>query len=141
MDMQVDAGSAIAIGGAVITLYIALAKWALTTKEKEMERQLTDHAKAIAAIDTETESIKTNAHTCEISRIKMEGELRLTQQANQTIYQDVEEIKASMVRRPEWDTRMQALEQVMHEVQKDLRRLLPGSPQFSQSFAPPKKDT
>lgn len=141
--MQVDLGIVVTVIGGVFAVFMGLSKYALTSKEKELERQFSDLLKACNKQGDELDNLKKQFHTQQLTVKEMEGDLKLARLTNVTIEKDVEEIKSTMVRRQEWDTRMEALEKMMHEVQTDIRRLLPGSrypsTQYPGSISP-KKD-
>lgn len=138
--MQVDASALLSIvatiATAVLAGYFALTRYALSTKEKELEHRIeaaaTDAAEAIKSVIAEQAARVAQLerfHEKEQRVTRLEGDLALVRQAAGTLGEDVREIKDSMVPRHEWEANAERVDRQLESILVELRR----SPRYASS--------
>jgi hypothetical protein len=111
---------------AVLGVVVALMKYALATKEREIER-LTGEAnakasKALEVIATQQERF----HEREQRVTRLEGELNLVKASTNTLDETVHEIKDAMVPRHEWQAHAMRVDRTLESILLELRRSGPS---------------
>lgn len=116
--MQIDLASVIATVSGIVSvafaLYVALAKYAVAQREKEIDRRLEHCAE-------EQKHLADRIGNEEKATIRQDGALNLVKQTHDDVLHDIEEIKRLMVTKAEWEPRMTNIERTMNQILSELR--------------------
>lgn len=121
---------------AVLGVVVGLTRYALATKERELER-LTSEAnakanKALESLSTQQERF----HEREQRVTRLEGELNLVKASTNTLDETVHEIKDAMVPRHEWQAHAVRVDRTLESILLELRRSGPSRYPSSSIAAP-----
>lgn len=123
--MQVDITTVIGIISTICSLglgaWLAVAKVALTNREKDIDRRLDDLRGDLRGIDT-------RLHAEEKSTIRQDGEIRLVQSTHDNLTSDMHEIRRTMVTKAEFAQLGRTTEQILARLDgRENRRFPSGS--------------
>lgn len=118
--MQVDLGTVLSVASvvmsAILGAWVALARVAITNREKEIDRRIDEGR-------TKADNIDNRLHTEEKATIRQDGEILLVKQSNSDVKTDIDEIKRTMVTKDGFDR----LERHINEFMNESRRRVGGA--------------
>ena len=127
--MQVDVSTVMSIFSGIVSvafaLYLAIAKYAIGQREKEIDRRLDEHqgvhTRAVAECAAETRKLADRLTGVEKEAIHQEGLIKLVQANHDGLLSDIEEIKRTMCTKSEFDARMTNIERTQNQILAELR--------------------
>lgn len=91
-------------------------KYAVSQRDKEIDRRLDTGETASLKHDKEIEINKERLHIEEKKSVEIDGKLKLVDQTHNTFSCDLDEIKKSIVPRQEWESRMTSIDRTLEKI-------------------------
>jgi hypothetical protein len=84
-------------------------------------RQDAERDRRFRALEADAELLKRGAHAAEVSVIRVEGQLAVLRSEHESVESVLEEIRADMLGRREWEVRMNAFEDSLRGIRDQLQ--------------------
>jgi len=138
-DVQIEATAVFGAAGSLlafgVTIYIAIFRYALSQKEREIDRRFED-------VVRRAESTTDRLNDEEKATIRQDGQINLVQNNHDALTRDLEEIKRNMITKAEFEPRMTNLERTLNQILAELRGRYPSygqMPAVTGTPSPPKR--
>lgn len=119
--MNHDTLSILAIICSICSVVIgALLRYAITNRDREVDKRISDLEKDDNSVVGDVKKLTEKQHSDEVSRTRLEGEVKLLAQANGAIDRDLKDIKTSMVSRTEWTEAQSRIESAQARLETKL---------------------
>lgn len=105
------ASLAISIGVAVVG---ALLRYTIVRQDAERERRFRD-------LERDVDLLKTKEHAAEVAVVRVEGQLAVLRTEHESVVSVLEEIRADMIGRREWEARMNGFEESLRGIRDELQ--------------------
>lgn len=105
------ASLAISIGVAVVG---ALLRYTIVRQDAERERRFRD-------LERDVDLLKTKEHAAEVAVVRVEGQLAVLRSEHESVVSVLEEIRADMIGRREWEARMNGFEESLRGIREQLQ--------------------
>lgn len=105
------ASLAISIGVAVVG---ALLRYTIVRQDAERERRFRD-------LERDVDLLKTKEHAAEVAVVRVEGQLAVLRTEHESVVSVLEEIRADMIGRREWEARMNGFEESLRGIREQLQ--------------------
>jgi predicted nucleic acid-binding Zn-ribbon protein len=99
-----------------LTLVILSAFFRYTLIRQDAERD-----RRFRTLEGDAELLKRAAHAAEVSVIRVEGQLAVLRKEHESVVSVLEEIRADMLGRREWEVRMTAFEESLRGIREQLQ--------------------
>lgn len=111
--------------GTLISIYLAMFRYALAQKEAEFERRFTDIENAAderkVRCEEDMRSLDNRITVEEKCTIQLTGDINLVRNNHDSLNKDLEEIKRTMITKAEFEPRMTNLERTLNQILSELR--------------------
>jgi hypothetical protein len=84
-------------------------------------RQDAERDRRFRALEADAELLKRSAHASEVSVIRVEGQLAVLRSEHESVESVLEEIRAEMLGRREWEVRMNTFEDSLRGIREQLQ--------------------
>lgn len=136
-----DATELIAIAAIVfpsgLTIYMALSRQAHKAERDGVDNKLISLTQLSHAQQEKLDHLQQELHDNDKATIKLQGDLRLAEQRNDTVVRDIEEIRSKMVTREMWNETNKKLDQLLGSTSRGRYGGGSGSGDYPQT--PPRK--
>ncbi len=105
------ASLAISIGVAIVG---ALLRYTIVRQDAERERRFRD-------LERDVDLLKTKEHAAEVAVVRVEGQLAVLRTEHESVVSVLEEIRADMIGRREWEARMNGFEESLRGIREQLQ--------------------
>lgn len=108
----------------LISTVVGLLKYSESQRAALIDRRLSDHETHAKDLENKLQTEEFRIRALELQAEKFAGELKLLLQSHEHLGDTLEEIKAEIVPRSEWEHRMTSLEKGLSQIQAGLASLI-----------------
>jgi hypothetical protein len=112
-------------------------KYAIAQRDQEVNRRLGERESQSNEHSNDVKAVLERLRLEELKTVKMEGDLKLTNQAHDGLNNDIDDIKKTMITRQEFELRMTAIERMLQQI---LSQLQPSTRYSQGRFPSPASD-
>lgn len=119
-DAQISIPAAISFGSTLLTLflglYVALAKYALSQRDREIDRRLDEQHTQQLAAELKCNDVALRLMAEEKATIRQDGDMNLLKQTHSQVSDDLADLKATIVTKQEFQAWAVGVERLLNDI-------------------------
>lgn len=119
-EAQISIPAAISFGSTLLTLflglYVALAKYALGQRDREIDRRLDEQHSHFQSAESKWSDVANRLSVEEKATIRQDGEMNLLKQTHSQVSEDLADLKATIVTKQEFQAWALGVERLLNDI-------------------------